>query len=564
MASALGDTIEFDPSPSASAKTFTSMVSHLFLTHYQLFNSHAEVAAQSYTVDTMPRQQVDSIEFVDDDFQTPPVPEFQESKSNQSLRHYGNINKVLDIHNEGMSLVDKIMQIWPPRPWVNEDEVASLLHGCTLDTVPFMRAFYRKVIKQLDAAAIAGKALKWPPSTDYKDELPSYEMLDAVRILGGQREGFGCFPSTIMKRLEAAKLRFLLLSPDNGARQKAIAPFWTTRVERDYPATQATSQGGRPDARKVFSMLDDSGSVDSATSTVASIKGCEYRSEHDHSDDAHFQHHHDPYEMIVSESDHDSSPIVRSRRTSKFTHIESDENDDEDEAGDMRHAGDVERANTQPEFDLDNDRVTSMLGSLLDTDDFHEILTHTIMQATHSYHIPQLTKHTDKLLESHSFKEKLANMIHEKVADLHSNVAAAFDKLAKQQSEIDQLKRQIEAMKRESPAPVFGGSSKSWAPPFGKHSPGVFTIDRKGTSPSAPSDGAQPSSRVMSSFDPRRRGSLRHQKQGETSSDFVVGGGVVDNENSSLLSGSQGRGTEKRRATSSPIAGNRRDSKVYH
>ncbi|KAF2996136.1 hypothetical protein E8E14_004493 [Neopestalotiopsis sp. 37M] len=102
-------------------------------------------------------------------------------------------------------LSERLIRVWAPKA------IAKALVGWIVQIQPHeppvQSNVYRDLKKDLEHIEQAGVAVGWTSLPDTQDlRLPTMDLLEAVRLYGSAKEGFGTFPDQISKLLMATGL----------------------------------------------------------------------------------------------------------------------------------------------------------------------------------------------------------------------------------------------------------------------------------------------------------------------------------------------------------------------
>lgn len=433
------------------------------------------------------------------------------------LSDYSNAGQLPDANGSTRSLIDQILEIWKPRTWFSSAEtreVRSLLRTITPESVPSRQTFYRQCTRQLDEARAKGNALDWEPDSTYKGGLPTHVEIEAIRILGAPADGYGTFPTTMLKRLADARLDFLLEDPVNWS--TFMDPFWAKRFEIDYPdLMRRTSGRSKPPPQP----LDDSGFVGDPVP----------------SDDGS-QEHYDIYDIP---SDDDEFPVnvdVKGavRRKAASTKEVPMGDDELDLPGNEHDESDNQ--DTQYE----SAEIDAVINTIYNNDYFKSIVADTLKRV--SLEAPT-AEFTNAIFRSTDFQGQLTKFIDRRLKSV-------IDDNAQLHRDMDQLKKLVPGFKQNTASLqlLFGESSTIKRTLRS-------TVDNVVKVPSPASDGV-PVGRT-STPGPSTRGSLQSRRNSSQSiTDSVKGDGLQTSNQFRT------RGSEKRPANASPSADKRLSKKM--
>ncbi|KAI1858555.1 hypothetical protein JX265_010648 [Neoarthrinium moseri] len=235
------------------------------------------------------------------------------SKASKKLREFPGADRVIDLmEREELEFAEAITIIHEPRPWCDADEVRDHLKKCTLDTTT--HTLLGSVYKQLSAVKGIGEAVKWSPEIPFEGELPSYEILDALRILGSRSGGHGNIPDSLWKRLVETRLEFLI---DDPATRRDVDPYWQKRLELDYSASEnPDSRSGSPAPGKATMSAARRGRRAPAHPPSSSSRPRrQTRSKQAQDPEVFDEHQFDPNNIVVSDE-------VEARRSSERSDLE--------------------------------------------------------------------------------------------------------------------------------------------------------------------------------------------------------------------------------------------------
>ncbi|ETS81282.1 hypothetical protein PFICI_06284 [Pestalotiopsis fici W106-1] len=118
------------------------------------------------------------------------------------LRHHPNAEVLLrawNDNNSAKSFPNVLMTLLKPRLWLesSHETILVILSKVTLDSAYSGFSYFRKVRDHLDDAVKWGESVHWDTSHPYTGPLPSYEDIEAIRIVGSKVGGFGTPPQPI-------------------------------------------------------------------------------------------------------------------------------------------------------------------------------------------------------------------------------------------------------------------------------------------------------------------------------------------------------------------------------
>ncbi|ETS79573.1 hypothetical protein PFICI_09426 [Pestalotiopsis fici W106-1] len=169
----------------------------------------------------------------------------EKSTKKDSISHHPNAEAFLQAlsEREGTPNVAAVLlEVFKPQEWFSEEskaEILDILSNLKLDTVCSSYGNFRKVRDCLKQVNLTGERISWDPDRGYEGLLPSYEAVEATRIVGSKIGGFGTLPQTIDKLIKRGKMHFLLENPDD--RKTPIHEFWVKRVKEDDEERQRNS-----------------------------------------------------------------------------------------------------------------------------------------------------------------------------------------------------------------------------------------------------------------------------------------------------------------------------------
>lgn len=139
------------------------------------------------------------------------------------LRNHSNAEPLVeawDTAGEDASFPELLLSIFPPRPWLSSEvsrkKIESKLFNVTLNSSASGQGNWRNTRKRLDDAAEYGKSSGWDADAEpYTGPLPSYEDVEALRIMGAKTTGCGTLPKRIEKAITEANVGFLLEDPSD-------------------------------------------------------------------------------------------------------------------------------------------------------------------------------------------------------------------------------------------------------------------------------------------------------------------------------------------------------------
>ncbi|KAK6199826.1 hypothetical protein LQW54_009882 [Pestalotiopsis sp. IQ-011] len=246
------------------------------------------------------------------------------------LRDHSNAEplvKAWDAAGEDASFAELLLSTFPPRPWLSSEasrkRIEDRLSNVTLNSSASGQGNWRNTRKRLDDAAEYGKSSGWDAGAEpYTGPLPTYEDVEALRIMGAKLTGCGTLPKRIEKAIKEANVGFLLEDPSD--RKTPIHPFWASRVAAEYPATEKTTEDGTQETPNqnspVFAHLHAAGTMPTTDD------------DHEHLDD-HNEHDDDggefPGDVTAS---HPVSQGVTTRSAAKKTQQELQREESEDES----------------------------------------------------------------------------------------------------------------------------------------------------------------------------------------------------------------------------------------
>lgn len=128
--------------------------------------------------------------------------------------------KAWDAAGEGASFSELLLSTFPPRPWLSSEasrkKLESRLSKVSLASSPSSQPNWRNTRKHLDDAIKYGKSSGWDTDAEpYTGPLPTYEDIEAIRIIGSKPTGCGMLPNPIQNRINDARVEFLLEDPSN-------------------------------------------------------------------------------------------------------------------------------------------------------------------------------------------------------------------------------------------------------------------------------------------------------------------------------------------------------------